>query len=253
MPVHDWGKVDAGTFHAFHNAWNTHLMGTLNGGILPKGYDALAEQHVRGRVPDVLTFHVSGPISDPPPIPSPGNRGIALADSPPRVRRRLVADESASYRSRQRTLTIRSTSGHQVVALLEIVSPGNKDRAASVSDFVDKVVSVLNRGIHVLVVDLFRPGKHDPGGMHSQIWSSYAFDGYDPPPEQPLTLSSYVANDDIEAYVEHLALGEPLAEMPLFLNDETYIYVPLETTYLSAFRDMPDYWREVLEEKRSAS
>lgn len=48
-------------------------------------------------------------------------------------------------------------------------------------------------------------------------------------------------------------LGEPLAEMPLFLNDETYIYVPLETTYLSAFRDMPDYWREVLEEKRSAS
>jgi hypothetical protein len=35
MPVHDWRKCDTGTFHAFHNAWNTHLMGKLNAGILP--------------------------------------------------------------------------------------------------------------------------------------------------------------------------------------------------------------------------
>jgi hypothetical protein len=121
MPVHDWRKVDAGTFHAFHNAWNTHLMGRLNGGILPKGYYALAEQHVRGRVRDILTFQLPEQGSTATPSPASGNRGIALADSPPRVHRRLVADESASYRARQRTLTIRRTSGHQIVALPEIV------------------------------------------------------------------------------------------------------------------------------------
>jgi hypothetical protein len=27
MPAHDWTKVDVGTFHSFHNAWITHLMG----------------------------------------------------------------------------------------------------------------------------------------------------------------------------------------------------------------------------------
>ena len=37
MPVHDWSRVEAGTFHAFHGCWITHLMGALNNGILPEG------------------------------------------------------------------------------------------------------------------------------------------------------------------------------------------------------------------------
>jgi len=250
MPIHDWRKVEAGTFHAFHNAWNTHLMGRLNGGILPNGYYALAEQYVRGRVPDVLTFEVPERGSGATSSPTAGSRGIALADSPPRVRHKLVADESAAYRARQRTLTIRRTSVHYIVALLEIVSPGNKDRETSVQDFVKKVESVLVRGIHVLIVDLFPPGKHDPRGMHGEIWSRYASQGYDLPAEQPLTLSSYLADDEVEAYVEHLNFGDPLPDMPLFLDDDTYIYVPLETTYQAAFLDLPDFWRDVLEGKQ---
>jgi Protein of unknown function (DUF4058) len=253
MPVHDWSKVGAGTFHAFHNAWNTHLMGRLNSGILPEGYYALAEQYVHGRVPDVLTLQVPEERSTLPPIPAGANRGIALADSPPRVRHRLVADESAAYRARQRTLTVRRTSGHHIVALLEIVSPANKDRGSSVQDFVKKVESALDKGIHVLVADLFLPAKNDPRGMHGEIWSRYAFNEYDLPSDQPLTLSSYLAGVEVEAYVEHVNFGDSLPEMPLFLDDETYIYVPLETTYQAAFQDLPDFWRDVLAGTRSAS
>jgi hypothetical protein len=33
MAVHDWTRVDAGTFHAFHTAWITHLSEALNGGL----------------------------------------------------------------------------------------------------------------------------------------------------------------------------------------------------------------------------
>jgi Protein of unknown function (DUF4058) len=250
MPVHDWRKVETGTFHAFHNAWNTHLMGKLNGGILPKGYYALAEQYVRGRVPDVLTFQVPEPDQNARLVSGSGDRGIALADSPPQVRHRLIADENTAYRARQRTLTIRSTSGHHIVAMLEIVSPANKDRASSVQDFVKNVESALIRGIHVLVVDLIRPGKHDPRGIHGEIWSRYASEEYGLPVEQALTLSSYLAEDEVEAYVDHLNFGDPLPEMPLFLDDETYIYVPLETTYLAAYLDLPDFWRDVLEGKQ---
>jgi hypothetical protein len=172
---------------------------------------------------------------------------------PPGVTHRLVADESAAYRARQRTLTVRRTSGHQIVALLEIVSPANKDRISSVQDFVKKVESVLIRGIHVLVADLLPPGKNDPQGMHGEIWTRYASDAYDLPAEQPLTLSSYLAGDEVEAYVEHLNYGDPLPEMPLFLDDETYIYVPLEATYQAAFRDLPDFWKDVLEGMRTAT
>jgi hypothetical protein len=251
MLVHDWRKVETGTFHAFHNAWNTHLMGRLNAGILPEGYYALAEQHVRGRVPDVLTFQIPERGSSVPPVIPGGNRGIALADSPPQVRRRLVADASSVYRARQRTLTIRQTSGHRVVALLEIVSPGNKDRASSVEDFGLKIETVLNRGIHILVADLFPPGKFDRRGIHGEIWSRYSSEEYQPPADQSLTLSSYLADDEVEAYVEHLNFDSALPDMPLFLDEETYIYVPLETTYETAFRDMPDFWRDVLEGKES--
>jgi hypothetical protein len=65
-----------------------------------------------------------------------------------------------------------------------------------------------------------------------------------------LTLSSYLADDGVEAYVEHMSFGNPLPEMPLFLDDETYIYVPLEATYEAAYLDLPDFWRDVLEGKQ---
>ena len=45
-------KGGAGTFHSFHNAWITHLMGRLNGGVLPEGY-SLSEQYSSGLIPDV--------------------------------------------------------------------------------------------------------------------------------------------------------------------------------------------------------
>jgi hypothetical protein len=49
------------------------------------------------------------------------------------------------------------------------------------------------------------------------------------------------------AYLEHLAVGSPLAEMPLFLDLDHYINLPLESTYLAAYRGMPAFRREVLE------
>jgi hypothetical protein len=168
MPVHDWTKVDAGIFHSFHNSWITHLMGKLNGGLLPNGYYALSEQSSAGPVPDVLPLNL--PDRGPGPGASSSDRGIALAEAPPRVSRKLVADPKAVYRARRRTLTIRHASGHRVVAFLEILSPGNKDRTASVEQFVNKVDSALMQGVHVMVVDLFPPGRFDPRGNLGALW-----------------------------------------------------------------------------------
>ena len=33
MPIHDWTRVDAGLFHAFHHDWITTLTRALNAGI----------------------------------------------------------------------------------------------------------------------------------------------------------------------------------------------------------------------------
>ncbi len=142
MPVHDWTKGDAGIFHDFHCAWIIHLKEALNEGLLPDGFYAMAEQHAHDRIPDVLTLRA--PEKDRSLRLPEGDRGVALADAPPRVSHKMVADSAFAYHTRRRTLTIRHVSDHRIVALLEIVSPGNKDRASCVEDFAQKVDSPSN-------------------------------------------------------------------------------------------------------------
>jgi hypothetical protein len=146
-------------------------------------------------------------------------------------------------------VTIRHVSGHRIVALVEILSPANKDRAEHVDEFVDKVEDALRHGVHLLVLDLFPPGRHDPQGMHGAVWRRLdeAEEPLDPPADEPLTLAAYVADLRPDAYLDYVALGRPLPAMPLFLTRDHYLNAPLEATYDAAWRGMPAYWRAVVE------
>ncbi len=64
-------------------------------------------------------------------------------------------------------------------------------------------------------------------------------------------VSRRVADSRPVAYLEHLAVGSPLAEMPLFLDPDRYINLPLEATYLASYHGMPAFWRDVLEGRQS--
>jgi len=246
MPVHDWTRVEAGIFHDFHVAWIPELRKALNGGLLPPGYYALAEQHAGSLVADLLTLH-AGP-AEPGPLSSRRSAGgTAVAEAPPRVRRRQTVTPSGL--NLRRTLAIRHVSGHRLVAILEIVSPANKDRPATVDQFAAKAVDAMDAGVHLLLVDLFPPGPGDPQGMHGVIWQRLAGsdEPYDLPADEPLTLASYAAGTQVDVYLEHLAVGAVLPEMPLFLHPDRYVNVPLEATYQEAYRGMPAFWRDVLE------
>ncbi len=144
MPVHDWTRVEAGIFHAFHVAWIPEIQKSLNGGLLPEGYYALAEQHAGRAVADILTLHAS-----PRSAPLPAAGATPVAETPPRVRRKETVQPTAL--GRRRTPAIRHVNGHR------------------------------------------------------------------------------------------------LPEMPLFLQPDRYVNVPLEPTYEAAYRGMPAYWRDVLE------
>lgn len=246
MPVHDWTRVEAGVFHAFHTAWIGQLQAGLNKGLLPEGYYALAEQHAGKSIADVVTLHTAE--AGPSPGQSAGaGGGLAVAERPPRTQRKQTI--AAAALSHQRTLAIRHVSGHRLVALCEIVSPANKDRGKHVADFVDKLIAALDVGVHVLLLDLFPPGPHDPQGLHGEILKVLdpQADTYDLPGVEPLTLASYVAPEPIDVYLNHLAVGRLLPEMPLFLQTERYVPVPLEATYAAAYQGFPQYWRQVVE------
>ena len=247
MPVHDWTRVNAGTFHHFHTTWITHLSDALNGGLLPKGYYAMAEQHAGLGIADILTLQTDDQATLTPKEAGP----VAVAEAPLRVGRKIVAGPNATYRATRRTLAIRHVSDHRIVALLEILSPANKDRSSSVDDFVDKVHSALRQDCHLLVVDLFPPGPYDPHGILGTIWETFDSEDYVQPTDKPLLLVAYVASSIPEAYLEPIAVGDVLPDMPLFLQSRCHISVPLESTYQAAYRGMPVYWRGVVEGARS--
>ena len=91
------------------------------------------------------------------------------------------------------------------------------------------------------------PSPRDPQGIHGALWEEIADDSYRAPADKPLTLAAYDAGPPKTAYVEPVAVGDALPDMPLFLEPGAYVNVPLEATYLSAFRNVPPRWRRVLE------
>jgi hypothetical protein len=250
MPIHDWNRVAAGIFHEFHLDWIFTLKQALNQGVLPPDYYALGEQVAGGLHPDVLTLEQKRPAS-----PAQGGNGslevaahggIALAVAPPRVRF-TVSVEAMIQAQRRKRIAIRHVSDDRVVALLEIVSPGNKSTQHALRAFVEKSVEFLEAGIHLLVLDLFPPGPRDPQGIHAAIWSEIHDEPFQLPPDKPLTLASYSAGSIYRAFIDPVAVGDELPSMPLFLEEEMYVPVPLEATYRTAFAAVPKRWRVDLE------
>src|SRR6185437_15581765 len=104
MSIHDWTRVEAGIFHAFHHDWITEIGRALNRGILPPAYYALPEQLASGLGPEVLTLQ--RPEGDGAPGAEPPGGGVALAVAPPAVRIRMRSDANR-YAARANVVAIR--------------------------------------------------------------------------------------------------------------------------------------------------
>jgi hypothetical protein len=245
MPIHDWTKVFDGAFHDFHTCWIAELRTALNAGILPQGYYALAEQIAKPTVPDVLTLQ-SKNSSQVPQSDEPIGGATAVATAPPRVRlsNRL---EPEPFTRRQRTLVVRHTSDDRIIALIEIVSKGNKSNKKEFQAFLTKAENFLDRGCHLLLIDLHPRTKRDPDGIYPVIWAEFGGTPDPVPVDKPLTLLSLDAGLPLTAYVEPVGVGDTLIDMPLFLAPDWYVSVPLEATYRAAYRGVPRHLREALE------
>ncbi len=245
MPIHDWTRVSAGTFHAFHLSWISEMQLALNDGLLPPGYYAQAEQVLGPYSPDVTVLEAgpTGGYEGGNGALRHSSGGVALAEARPAVR---VVAEGDPATLRPRAVVVRHGSDDRIVALIEIVSPSNKSGAYPFRAFTDKVVGSLYAGRHVLLVDLFPPTPRDPQGVHAFVWSEFSAAPFVPPPGLPLTLAAYSAGVPPTAYVEPTAAGRELIDMPVFLDPESYVPLPLGPTYASAFRGVPGKYKAAL-------
>ena len=99
MPMHDWTRVTAGASYNFHYLWLAAIMDRLNGGVLTRGWFAMAEQRV------------DGPEAE--------------------------ADDERLNATRANRIAIHHDLG-TIVAVLEVVSPGNKDTKHALRSFAGK-------------------------------------------------------------------------------------------------------------------
>ncbi|QJW92744.1 DUF4058 family protein [Frigoriglobus tundricola] len=215
MPMHDWTTVPDGIVHVFHHGWVSALCDALNASTFTPNLYALPER-------------VADDSSD-----------VAKAPS-----------EAEFYRRKKSAIAIRHVSGDRVVAMIEIVSPGNKASKNGVRAFVNNACELLEARSHLLIVDPFPPGPRDPGGVHGLIWDEVTDTEFRPPADKPFTLVAYESDLITRAYVQNIAVGDALPDMELFLEPNGCVMVPLEATYTAAFDVQPRRWRDVLQPPR---
>lgn len=238
MPLHDWTRVEDCEFHALHTQWLARLTDSIND-VLPKGYYALPEQKLTVYSPDVTTYSRFG-------LAGPTSNGLA-AVAEPRTERRVTL--RAPEVPPGRRLVVRSTPGKRVVAVLELVSKGNKDRADSVAGLCGKVAEFIRTSANAVVIDILPPGKHDPGGPHPEVCSRLDPDGPPgdaPPAGRPFTFASYRAGSETVAFLDYIAVGDALPSLPLFLDDGAFVELPLEDTYNVTVGRLPEELTEKL-------
>ncbi len=145
------------------------------------------------------------------------------------------------------SIAVRHVSGDRIVAMIEVVSPGNKGSRHAFRAFVEKGCDLLEARVHLLLLDLFPPGRRDPNGVHAAIWQEVQDEPFVLPADKPLTLVAYECGLTTRAYIEPVAVGDSLPEMPLFLAPNWFVSVAVEATYQTAFAVLPRRWRVVLE------
>jgi len=239
MPIHDWTRVPAGLFHHVHQEWTVEIARALNRGRLPKGIAALVEQRSGPLESDVLAIERR---QNPPRWE--GNGGVATESrSSTRIVRRTARD---FYADRANRVVVRHHLG-RIIAVIEIVSPGNKSSRVALRDFVEKTLEFLRSGVHALVLDLFPPTPRDPFGIHKAIWDEIIEEPFVFPAGKDRILVSYEMGGVHAAYIEPVAVGDELPDMELYLANNFYVMVPLESTYRAAWDASPEDLRTAVE------
>ncbi|HYT91029.1 MAG TPA: DUF4058 family protein [Gemmataceae bacterium] len=128
-----------------------------------------------------------------------------------------------------------SMAGPTLVAAIELVSPGNKDREEARRAFAAKCAAYLQRGIGLMVVDIVT-SRH--ANLHDDLMTLLGHaEGF--PTPTPLYATAYrpahrQERNEIDLWREPLALGKSLPILPLAVRGLGCLRIDLEGTYMEA-------------------
>jgi hypothetical protein len=233
--------IDTRSWEGFHTAWIAYISESLNR-LLPPGYFAEETAHAGPHVEiDVATFGVDGPPPGGPHLADPGRDGGAAVAEPAVWAPPDAVAVPVEFADDFEVKVIGTRGGRRLVAAVELVSPGNKDRAESRRAFAVKVASYVHQGVAVVVVDVVTDRS---ANLHHE-----AMDLFFPSPPAAARLAAdarlYAAAyrpvrrggvPGADVWAGPLAVGGPLPTLPLWLTAADAVPVYLEATYTDACR-----------------
>lgn len=220
-------------WESFHALWASEITTYLNA-KLPRDYFAEAQVHAFPRIEvDVATLHE--PNENEGQHNHNGNGAVAtLVDE-------IVAIDEADITlptvfPPEYTVNVFETSGGPtLVAAIELVSPGNKDRIETRRAFVAKCQTYIQRAIGLIVLDVVTNRQSRP---FEELFHELSPE-LPMPTAGPLTAVSYRpvkvrGADSLELRIRTLTIGQPLPKLPLALGGLGHVTVDFETTYETA-------------------
>jgi hypothetical protein len=222
-------------WESFYSNWATRLADALNDRWLPPEFVAEETAHGGGHLEiDVATYQES---AAGPPLPN-GGPALTLAAptyAPSAPARTLPAVFPDTFQVRIFT----AAGGLTLVAVIELVSPSNKDRFEERQAFAAKCASYLHQGVALILTDIVTSRQ---ANLHNELLRLMGADpGHDFPEDVFLYGVAYrpVRRQDrpeIDLWPARLAVGEPLPVLPLRLTGDLFVGVDFEATYQEACR-----------------
>ena len=241
MPLRDHSRspVSDQTFcEALNGAWPVTIVFDLNE-RLPARYTASPRIHLGTAFEiDVAATDLyassaeSGSAND-------SNGGVATAVSaPPEPTLTIETDLPGQPEYEVRVF---DNERRRVVAAVEFVSPGNKDRPEHRRTFAAKCVALLKEGISVTIVD---PVTTRRANLYAELLDLLGETdpvvSPDPPPLYAAACRWREAGESwhLETWAHTLTLGRPLPTLPLWLAEDLAVPLDLENTYEETCRGL---------------
>jgi hypothetical protein len=147
-------------WRGFHNTFLVYLRAALTPLVTPRYYIEVEESLYLDEGEDapqlfaVADASVSG--KKPKRTKRAVSSSVAVADAP------VTVTVPGVGKKRTRRLVIRDTRAHEVVTVIELLSPSNKEPGKDRDRYLDKRVEVLDSGTSFVEIDLLRGGQRMP-------------------------------------------------------------------------------------------
>jgi hypothetical protein len=211
-----------------HSTWATTIAAQLNDRLLPSDYFAIPNTKLGGVEVDVGTLREGGALS----ATEDSNSAAVWAPPAPSLTAIIDFNDLDIFEVQ----VLQDLGGPQLRAAIELISPANKDRPSSRHAFAVKCASYLQSGASVIVVDIVTDRS---ANLHAEIlqvlnwvngsiWQSPSnlyVAGYRTTP--------WNTQQQFQAWLEPLAIGDPLPTLALWLDLDLYVPLRLEESYVA--------------------